>query len=257
MRPLIAIPCHPALREGTSRPIYGNNRAYVHAVESAGGVPVLIPLLSDLSALDSLLSRMDGLLLPGGLDIQPHYYNEEPHAKLGELEPRLDEFEFALAQWAITEDIPTLGICRGMQLMNVALGGSLYQDLATHIEDSLFHPNWEMPRNTIIHEVYVEAGTQMERILGQRKVEANSLHHQGVKNPGKGVRVSGRASDGVVELIEVPEKRFMVGAQCHPEELYSEHDMWHKLFAAFVAACVSPVVRTLEKVEQAVNVSAR
>lgn len=254
MRPLIGIPCHPGLRAGTARPIYGNNRAYVHAVESAGGVPVLIPLLGDLSGLNSLLPRLDGLLLSGGLDIQPHYYNEEPHAKLGEVEPLMDELEFALARWAIEKDIPTLGICRGLQLMNVAFGGSLYQDLAEEYGTKLFHPNWDAPRNTIIHDVHVEVGSIAEEIFGVRDIAANSLHHQGVKLPGKGVRISGYADDGVVEMIEVPSKRFMVGMQCHPEELYTEHGRWQRLFQAFTDACTYSVVYTLEKVEQAIGV---
>src|SRR5215471_12577194 len=121
MRPLIGIPCHSGFREGSGRPIYCNNRVYVHAVEQAGGVPILIPVLNDVSELDTLLPRLDGLLLPGGLDVHPSLYGEEPHPLLTELDPKVDEMEFELVRWALKEDIPTLGICRGMQLLNVAL----------------------------------------------------------------------------------------------------------------------------------------
>jgi putative glutamine amidotransferase len=225
-------------------------------VESAGGVPILIPLLGDLSGLTTLLPRLDGLLLSGGIDIQPKHYGEEPHALLGEVEPRLDELELALAHWAIKEDIPTLGICRGMQMMNVALGGTLYQDLSDQVPGSLRHPNWDLPRNTLAHSVRIEAGSAMERIMGRSEVWANSLHHQAVKVPGKGARISGRAEDGVAELLEVPGRRFMMAAQCHPEELYKDERVWGNLFSAFVDACVHPVVRTLTKVEQSMSAEA-
>ncbi len=254
MRPLIGIPCHPELRPLSGRPIYGNNRAYVHAVESAGGIPVLIPLLGDLNGLNSLLPRLDGLLLSGGYDIQPHYYHETPHPMLGAVDARLDELEFAIARWAIEEDIPTLGICRGMQLLNIALGGSLYQDLVEQYEGSLLHPNWDQPRGTIVHSITIEAGSRMEQIFGTSEILTNSLHHQGIKTPGKGVRISGHAPDGVAELLEAPGKRFILGAQCHPEELYQEHPEWLLLFEAFTNACVAPIVRTLEKVEHIMSV---
>lgn len=254
MRPLIGIPCHAGQRADNARPIYGNNRAYVHAVENAGGVPVLIPLLGDLDGLKSLLPRLDGLLLSGGMDIEPSQYGELPHPKLGEVDPHLDALELALAQWAINEDFPTLGICRGHQLLNVALGGTLYQDLAEQYPDSLRHPNWDKPRNTKTHSVHIEVGSHIAHILGTQSIEANSLHHQAVKKPGHSVRITGRADDGVVEMLEVTNRRFMLGVQCHPEELYQDDATWTKLFLAFVDACESPVVRVLSKVEQGISV---
>lgn len=246
MRPLIGIPCRSWQNSENSRFVYGNSRTYVYAVESAGGVPVLIPLLSDLSELASLLPRLDGLLLSGGIDIQPRLYGEDPHPALGEVDPGLDELELALARWTIQQDIPTLGICRGMQMLNIALGGSLYQDLTTMCPGSLRHPNWDLPRNKTIHSVHVDAGSQMEKILGTRELNANSLHHQAVKVPGKGVRVTGHAEDGVAELMEVPGRRFMVAAQCHPEEIYQDEPAWARLFKALIAACSSTVVQTIQ-----------
>lgn len=242
MRPLIGIPCHPGVNKATDRPdrpIYYNNRTYIHAVEHAGGVPVLIPLLDDLSGLNTLLPRLDGLLLSGGIDVDPRYYHEQPHPMLGEVNPHLDELELALAHWALERDIPTLGICRGMQVLNVALGGSLYQDLEAQYPHCLRHPNWDKPRKTITHIVHVERGSCMEKILGAREVPANSLHHQAVKTPGNGVRISGRTDDGVAELLEEPEYRFMLAAQCHPEELYADEPIWERLFRAFIEACTT------------------
>ncbi len=254
MRPLIGIPCHAGVRAETERPIYYNNRTYIHAVEHAGGVPILIPIFDDLDELHTLLPRLDGLLLSGGIDIDPANYGEEPHPLLTSTNPQLDALELAMARWAFDKNVPTLGICRGMQMLNVALGGSLYQDVATLCPNSLRHPNWDLPRNTLVHDVHIDAGSRMEQILGTCEIRANSLHHQAVKKPGKGVRITGCAEDGVPELIEVPGHRFMLGAQCHPEEIYEDVPAWAHLFAAFIEACTKPVTRLttepLQKVEQ-------
>ncbi|MBV9690870.1 MAG: gamma-glutamyl-gamma-aminobutyrate hydrolase family protein [Ktedonobacteraceae bacterium] len=250
IRPLIGIPCRSWQNPKNSRFIYGSYQTYVHALEAAGGVPVLIPLLSDPSGLTSLLPRVDGLLLSGGIDIQPRLYGEDPHPMLGQVDPRLDEFELALVQWAIENGLPTLGICRGMQILNVALGGSLYQDLTTMYPGSVRHANWDLPSNKIVHCVSVKAGSRMEKILGVREVNANSLHHQGVKVPGRGVCITGYAEDGLAELMEIPEQRFMMAVECHPEHLYQDEPVWARLFAAFVAACSIPIMQPIESLEQ-------
>ncbi len=254
MRPLIGIPCHAGVRAETERPIYYNNRTYIHAVERAGGVPILIPIFDDLDELHTLLPRLDGLLLSGGIDVDPSNYGEEPHPLLMDINPQLDALELAMAQWAFDKNVPTLGICRGMQMLNVALGGTLYQDLGALYPDSLRHKNWDLPRTTIVHSVHIVADSRMEQILGTREIRANSLHHQAVNVTGKGVRVTGHAEDGVAELIEVSGHRFMLGAQCHPEEIYTDVPAWAGLFTAFVEACAKPAVRVTEplaaKVEQ-------
>ena len=237
MRPLIGIPCQADYREGSGRPIYGNNRTYIHAVEQGGGVPVLIPMLHDIHLLDALLMRLDGLLLSGGVDIDPCNYSEEANPHLGEVDRRLDELEMFVAQWALRERLPVLGICRGIQLLNVALGGSLYQDLNTQYPESMIHCRRELPRNTLIHSVHIEEGSQVEKIFGTNEIWINSLHHQAVKELGRGVRISGRAEDGVAELLEVPEYPFVIGIQGHPEELYTAEAACEKLFVAFVEAC--------------------
>ncbi|GHO93739.1 gamma-glutamyl-gamma-aminobutyrate hydrolase [Reticulibacter mediterranei] len=249
MRPLVGIPCHAGVGAESERPIFYNNRAYVHAVERAGGVPILIPILDDLNGLNTLLPRLDGLLISGGIDVDPRNYQEEPHPRLGRTNPKLDDMEIELVRWALQENIPLLGICRGMQILNVALGGSLYQDLEELYPDSLKHPNWELPRNHIAHTIAVEPGSRMAEILGESQIPTNSLHHQGVKKVGEGVTVSGRAEDGVVELIEVNGPHFMLAAQCHPEELHSEHPAWARLFKAFIQACEESALRKVERVE--------
>ena len=239
MRPLIGIPCYALIRVETGRPIYAGNRAYVHAVESAGGVPILIPMINDLNILTALLTRLDGLLLPGGIDLHPSHYGEEVHPLTEEADLEHDEFEITLASWAFQEDIPVLGVCRGMQLINIALGGSLYQDIDDQYPDSIGHTHRNLPRTHLAHRISVDPGSRMEKILGTREVWVNSLHHQAIKEPGKGVRVTGRASDGIPELLEVTGYRFVMAAQCHPEEIYSIEPAFARLFSAFVQASSS------------------
>jgi putative glutamine amidotransferase len=245
MSPLIGIPCHALIRAETGRPIYANNRAYVHAVESAGGVPILIPMVNDLNILTALLTRLDGLLLPGGIDLHPNRYGEEVHPLTEEADLELDEFEITLASWAFREDIPVLGVCRGMQLINIALGGSLYQDIDEQYTDSIGHTHRNLPRTHLAHRISVDPGSRMEKILGTREVWVNSLHHQAIKEPGKGVRVTGRAPDGIPELLEVTGYRFVMAAQCHPEEIYSIEPAFARLFSAFVQASDSPLAEEI------------
>lgn len=238
MYPIIGIPCRADVRVKTNRPMYYSNKSYVQAIEDAGGVPMLIPIMKESRSLAALLPHIDGLLLPGGIDIHPNNYQEDVHPTLRETDSRLDELELALVDWAMQQDIPTLGICRGLQMINVALGGTLYQDLATEYTESLHHANWNLPPSKIVHSVQIESGSLMEEVLGVQEVAVNSLHHQGIKVPGKGIVISGRSKDNVVELIEVPQQSFMIGVQCHPEELYIEQTVWNRLFKAFIDACV-------------------
>ena len=239
MRPLIGIPCRPLIRAETGKPIYANNRAYVHAVESAGGLPVLIPMIKDLNILTALLSRLDGILLSGGIDVHPSHYGEEVHPLTQEVDIELDEFEITLASWAIQQDIPVLGVCRGMQLINVVLGGTLYQDIDNQYPDSIAHSQRHLPITHLAHHIIVEPGSRMEKILGAGEVWVNSHHHQAIKDPGKGVRITGRAPDGVPELLEVPDCRFVMAVQSHPEEIYSIEPAFKRLFSAFVQASSS------------------
>lgn len=242
MRPLIGIPSHSTYRDGSRRPIYGNNRSYVHAIEDAGGLSVLIPFLNDLSELETILARLDGIVLSGGVDIDPRQYHEEPHPFLQETDPQLDELELAVARWALRAGKPILGVCRGIQMLNVALGGSLYQDVNDQCPGTLKHMNCDLPRSQLAHPVYLQAGSYTAEALGTTEFWANSLHHQAVKVPGKGVRITGRAQDGIVEAIEVVGHRFAVGVQCHPEEIYKDVPACACLFAAFLEACdTSPV----------------
>lgn len=237
MRPLIGIPCHADYADVTKRPIYCNNRAYVHAIEHAGGVPVLIPFLHDFTMFDTLLPRLDGLLLSGGVDIDPALYGEAHHPLCEQPDKELDDIELKLATWALQEDIPTLGVCRGMQILNVALGGTLYQDIHALRPNSLHHSHRHMSRDYLAHRVNVLPGSRVEQLLGSGSFMVNSLHHQAVHTPGRDVVISGTADDGIAEMLEVRGRRFVVAAQFHPEEIYLKESASARLFSVFVQAC--------------------
>jgi putative glutamine amidotransferase len=212
-------------------------------------------MLRDLHNLEDLLPRLDGILFSGGIDIQPSLYGEQKLPETDDFDQQLDEFEIATMNWALQEDIPILGVCRGMQLLNVVLGGTLYQDIASQRANALEHRRRDMPRTALTHSVVVEKGSVMEQVLGTRHVWINSLHHQAVKEPGKGVRISGRAEDGVAEMLEVPEHRFLLGIQGHPEEIYGEVSPFAKLFQAFIRACANVPVAPAAASEKVVPAS--
>lgn len=235
--PVIGIPYQANYQATPDQFIYRNRHAYVHAVESAGGLPILIPAHIPLSDLENLLLCLDGLLFAGGVDLQPCLYGEQKHPSVQIVDPQLDAFEVALATWALQRDLPILGICRGMQLINVVLGGTLYQDISTQYPDSLKHWRRDLPRTELVHPVTIEQGSLMEQILSTRQLFVNSFHHQAVKDPGKGIHICGWADDGIAESLEMPGYRFVMGVQGHPEEIYQAVPAFARLFQAFIASC--------------------
>lgn len=247
MRPVIGIPCYSARRDGSLSPIYGNNQSYVRAVQRAGGVPLLIPPRQDADALEAVCACLDGLLLSGGGDIDPARFGEERIAACQEPEPERDELELALAAWALDASVPILGICRGMQLLNVACGGTLYQDLATQQPEAARHDHAASGRVYRAHGISLQKESRLSEILGAAPYEVNSLHHQSVARPGARVEIVGWSPDGVAEAMEVDGHPFALAVQFHPEEL--EGDPEHPdepsraLFRAFVEACRARMVR--------------
>lgn len=235
--PLIGVPCYSGELTGSHRPIYGNNRAYIHALIAAGVTPLLIPPELDASALEGLCAQLDGLLLAGGADIDPAHYGEQRSSACGDVEPDRDELELALTRMALDRDLPTLGICRGLQVLNVACGGTLYQDIATGRPDAQLHDQHHLRRDYLAHSITVERGSRLGEILGVTETRVNSLHHQAVDRPGNGLRVVARAEDGLPEGIEAPDRRFAVAVQYHPEELAETDALSRRLFAAFAEAC--------------------
>lgn len=237
MRPIIGIPCFAAERAGTRRPIFGNNQTYVRAIEQAGGAPVLIPLLENSESVAAIRARLDGLLLTGGGDLSPALYGEARLPECGEIEPERDATEIELTRWALDAGTPILGVCRGMQLLNVARGGTLYQDIVTQHPGSPRHDIIDQPRTHRAHGISLHPDARLAAILGTRAPHVNSLHHQAVKDPGEAVEIVGWSEDGIAEAMEVQGHRFALAVQYHPEELAPTDEASRRLFAAFVAAC--------------------
>ncbi len=233
MRPIIGIPCQGNLRSRYRRFCAGHS--YCRAVQSAGGTPILLPLLDRETILDAYL-RLDGLLLAGGGDLAPRHYGEVRQARLTSVDPPRDRVELWLARQAMSDDLPLLAICRGMQVLNVAMKGTLYQDIATQLPHARRHNlHRERPRNYLSHEVLIEPGTHLSEILGAQSLGVNSFHHQAVKSVAQGLQVSATAPDGVIEALEAKNKRFVIAVQWHPEELIDDAPSMKRLFETFVS----------------------
>lgn len=242
MHPVIGIPCYAAERAGNNRPLFGNNRAYVQAVLRAGGSPVLLPPVKDDGVLESIRPRIDGLLLSGGGDIDPVYYQEDALPETDEPDTARDFTEFRLTKWALADGLPILGICRGMQVLNVALEGTLYQDIPQQVPQAARHNYAPRAGNTVAHHLRLAPGSRFASIMGTAQPDANSFHHQAVKEPGKGVEIVGWSDDGLAEALEVPAYPFVVAVQYHPEALDPSDLPSQRLFRAFVEACEVRIV---------------
>jgi len=218
------------------------NHRYFTALASVGAAPVMVPLLAnDADALRGIYDALDGVFLAGGVDVDPESYHEPRESLCGRTDLDRDAVEIQLALWARAEGKPLFGICRGMQIMNVAEGGSLYQDCAEFYENAIKHdyfPTAGFARDYIAHEVTVTSGTLLHELFGDTG-RVNSMHHQGLKNIPSTLVASAFAPDGLVEAIEAPGEAFYVGVQWHPEMLVDTDAPTRRLFDAFVDACTA------------------
>lgn len=207
---------------------------YAAAVEAAGGIPVVLPVLAPGKAAE-VLAHLQGLLLSGGVDLDPSHYGEDPLPGLGRVTPERDAFELALARQALAAGVPVLGICRGVQVLNVAAGGSLFQDLGSQLKKVLKHRQ-EAPRWHESHAVRLDPSSRMAAILGVTEARVNSFHHQAVRVVAPGLRAAAWAPDGVIEAVESADGRFALGVQWHPEEMWNRYPLHLKPFSALVEA---------------------
>jgi putative glutamine amidotransferase len=229
-KPLIGIGSDVLVREGERDRAFAF-MTYVEAVQRAGAVPVVIPPQAENAA--DVVENLDGLLLAGGEDCDPSEYGEERHPSCEPMDRRRQSNDVALARVARERGLPTLGICLGLQVMNVAAGGSLIQDIASAIETNIDHVSEPSDRHR--HEVLIEDGTKLAKIVGEHELNVNSSHHQAIGRVADGLRITAHAPDGIVEGLEDPAHPFYVGVQWHPEDMNGE-DSASTLFGAFIEA---------------------
>ena len=221
----------------TGSPTYQNRQVDIEAVLLAGGLPVLLPAAIPLEEIPVLTAQFDGFYLTGGGDLDPTLYGEQNHERVYGINPERDAFELALIREVVACDKPLLAVCRGMQTLNVACGGTLYVDILSQMPGAQKHDWWPTyKRNKLVHDVSVTPDSFLADILGEVELRTNSLHHQSVRQVADELRSVAFASDGVVEGIEHPNKRFVVGVQWHPEWLQDQQPM-QKLYKAFIDAC--------------------
>ena len=228
-RPLVGVSCGEA--SGYSRV----SARYADAVRMAGATPILIPVMADSVVLRDLLSRLDGLIISGGEDVAPSYYGEAPHPKLGKVNNFRDTYDFLLARIACDLKLPTLGICRGVQVINVAFGGSLYQDIPSEIPSDIPHAQSE-PKTSPSHSVNVIEGTPLHALAGKTRMVANSFHHQAISKLGEGLEVMALADDGIIEAAYLPGERYFRAYQWHPERLFEIDEDNRAIFVDFINA---------------------
>ena len=207
---------------------------YVSSVMRSGGAPVLLPYLADKDTIRAVLQAAHGLLLTGGGDVVSLAYEEEPHPRGQYHDPVRDQMEIEVTRCGLALNLPILGICRGIQLLNVALGGTLVQDIPSQIDGAVKHFTSGLAP-VLLHNIDIEEDSLLSRVLRTTSLAVNSWHHQAVKDLGKGLRANSRARDGVIEGIESDEGKPILAVQCHPEEIAADHAHFQSLFDWLVA----------------------
>ena len=210
---------------------------YSEAIEKSGGLPILLPYVKDGEVISQFTEICDGFVFTGGADISPLYYGEEPSAACGVIQHLRDKLELAAFERIIRTNKPILAICRGIQLLNVALGGTLYQDIPSEIPSDISHRQLE-PVDSPSHSVTVVSGTPLSEIAGGAEIiTANSFHHQAIKTLGRGLSVMANADDGIIEAVYADGERYIRGYQWHPERLVDKDDNNRRIFDSFIKAC--------------------
>lgn len=231
MKPIIGLLAGVDDERTTSVP-----HAYVSAIQNAGGVPVLIPYTSNEDVINALVSMCDGFCFTGGVDIDPCHYGENIQPECGSIQSYRDKLELSLFPKIFNTGVPIMGICRGAQLINVALGGTLYQDIPSEIDTAISH-NQSAPRTEYSHDVAIRPGTPLYELLGEERIRANTFHHQAIKALGRGLEVMARADDGIIEAVYLPGERYLQAYQWHPERLCDRDDYQKAILREFITAC--------------------
>lgn len=233
--PLIGITTTRSVKSADS-PTYRVNKPYKESITAAGGTYELIPMNLTAEDLDALLLHLDGILFTGGSDVDPKYYGGQPHPKVGRIDPDRDRAEIHLVHQVVNHGMPFLGICRGIQVLNIALGGTLHEDLPGQFPSHIQHDNHGIRRDFLAHTVRLEPASSLAKILGDQNAPVNSLHHQGLRQVAPGLRPTAYSPDSLVEAVELEAHPFGLAVQWHPEELQSYEGM-RQLFKTFIQSC--------------------
>ena len=233
-KPIIGITCIQANIKG--KKVNTINDFYFDAVQKAGGVPVIIPSVTDEETIEEYARILDGVVFTGGHDVWPQRFGEEPVKQVVEITHERDQLELVLFHKSYGAGIPILGICRGLQLVNIALGGTLYQDIYSQVEGVGGHSFGYNPEE-VYHSIQIEEGSIMKEIYNRETVHVNSEHHQAIKDLGRDLKVTSRAPDGIIESIESTNDKFVFAVQYHPEAIAPKYPEHQKIFNYFVEKC--------------------
>lgn len=224
------------LRQEKNRTIDVLNYTYINAVTKAGGLPIILPVMEDIKDIEKHMDILDGIIFSGGEDISPIYYNEEPLREVDTICYDRDITEFEQFRIAYKRQIPILGICRGFQLINVALGGSLYQDIHRQVPEAIGHSApYNMDQG--YHTIEIFKDTILEDILKTDRIMVNSNHHQAIKDLGKNLKVSAISKDNIIEAIESTNNNFLLAVEFHPEAMVERHEEFLDIFKYFIDKC--------------------
>lgn len=208
---------------------------YGQVIEKSGGMPLVLPFVESYDLIDEFIDECDGIFFTGGVDISPAYYNEQTKQTCGNIQKKRDELEFEVFKRAYAKDKPILAICRGCQLVNVALGGTLYQDIPTEYQTNMVHAQ-TADRFSPSHPIFIKENSPLAKLVGINSMTGNSFHHQAIKELGDGLVVMAYAEDGIIEAVYAKDKSYLRAYQWHPERLYAYEDN-KILFDDFISAC--------------------
>lgn len=238
-RPVIGIATQTlAAMPGVRPPCWVMGRSYIEELRKVGAIPWIIPLVPhDPETLQQIFDRLDGVFITGGVDVDPVYYGESKLPLCGETDPDRDSVEIALLRHALKRDLPVLAVCRGIQILNVTCGGTLYQDVTAQVPTAIKHdyfPTPEQPsRKYLAHDIIVKSRSRLGHILGDAVVPVNSMHHQAIKDLAPNLTATAYASDGIIEAVESLDDRYLIAVQWHPEELTETQSGMARLFSTF------------------------
>ena len=211
---------------------------YIYAIERSGGIPILFPYVGDGETIEHLVDSCNGFFFTGGADIAPKRYGEEAKDNIGDIQEHRDEFEFNVFQRVIKTSKPILAICRGAQLVNVALGGTLYQDIPSEVQTKILHRQIE-PKFSHSHDVRIMINTPLYEMMKAERIKVNSFHHQAIKTLGEGLEIMALAEDGIIEAVYSSGRQYIRAYQWHPERLFETDTQSRIIFEDFIYNCKS------------------